>query len=163
VSFLIQPHDCPASLATADLGTIYIIRAQQTESGAWTEQASSSDSKEGCTTAPQGGEETAAPNSVRAKNAHTDSKPHRDWSSLPLSEQAGIRCNDPRFIEFMRTTRPGDCLTSGSKIVGALYRACNISSRKEFDTDPKKAAGWRALDSQYEAWLTTQAHGELIR
>src|SRR3954466_8242551 len=91
VSFLINPHDVPDELATAELQTIFIARLQQNESGSWIEeQASASERPPTVHAAQQRLEETAA-----------HSKPHRDWSSLPLSEQCAMRCRDERFWRYL--------------------------------------------------------------
>ena len=147
VSFLIQPHDCPASLATADLGTIYIIRAQQTESGAWIEeQASASERPPTVHAAQQRLEETAAP-----------SKPHRDWSSLPLSERCALRCKDGLFWKYIGVENEAEAV----KYVKSVY--LKIESRKQLDTEIAPASQWGRLDNNFQSWVTEREHGALIR
>lgn len=72
-------------------------------------------------------------------------KPKRQWDDLLPSQQAGIRCGEPRFAEFI------DAL--GNDAADVLRDRLNIRSRAELDTNPRAAAAWRKLDQQYQTWL----------
>lgn len=150
VSLLCHPNDVPSELATAELGTVYMIRAQETESGAWEERASGGATLAASTTAPQRGEETAV-----------TSKPHRSFSDLPLSQQCAVMCQDRIFARWLREMHGVD--TDKEPVADYVRRYCQVSSRAELDINPEKATIWRAMNDFYEAWLTTQMHGDLVR
>jgi len=72
--------------------------------------------------------------------------------------QAGIRCNDPQFWNFLyRQHRDEwslvDADGDGSQAAAnAVHEICQVQSRKEFDTDPEAAKRWRTLHTEFDAW-----------
>lgn len=81
----------------------------------------------------------------------TKSKEHRPFNSLPLSQQAGIRCSDAKFSDFMIETHL-PFMAMG--VTEAVRVVCGIVSRSELDTNDIAAAKWRKLEADYQAYLT---------
>jgi hypothetical protein len=80
-------------------------------------------------------------------------KPHRPFNSLPLSQQAGIRCNDGQFHDFLCIRE--DTPDIPEEQVPDLVRAiCLISSRAQLDTNDICAQKWRKLEEEFQAYLT---------
>lgn len=63
-----------------------------------------------------------------------------------LAQRAGIVCNEGAFAKFLGVEGK-DAATK------RLRRLCEISSRKELDTDPEAAERFTQMMSQYESWL----------
>lgn len=84
-------------------------------------------------------------------------KPKRSWDEIPLSEQAGIRCNDPQFQEWMiagtAKTLPEKFHWDGQDAAewtkDRVARICGISSRTELAPDNKPGQRWQFLDEEY--------------
>jgi hypothetical protein len=76
------------------------------------------------------------------------------WSTLPLVQQAGIRCGDPVFWEFLRVAADdrGRNVHNSVDAAGYVRLACGVKSRALLSTDEHAAACWRALDTSFIAW-----------
>lgn len=74
-----------------------------------------------------------------------------DWREVQPTAQAGIRCADPRFRDYLaveygiETNTPEDAAK-------ALRKITNVNSRTEFSTNPKARVLWHQLDSAYRDW-----------
>ncbi|KQI66943.1 hypothetical protein AN189_17960 [Loktanella sp. 3ANDIMAR09] len=79
--------------------------------------------------------------------------PRRPMSDMPHAQQAGILCNDIRFRRFAdsRTIRTGTAL-SPSAAAEFLRRQCQISSRRDLDTDTNARDRFDALRTEFDAW-----------
>lgn len=103
------------------------------------------------TAAPQSGEETAAP-----------SKPRRPFHEMPLSAQAGMRRKEPLFWQYLRDNRGFD--VDGEDDARDFIRdLCGVTSCSEILPNTRAAGYWLSLERSYQQWLTTQAHGDLVR
>jgi hypothetical protein len=88
-------------------------------------------------------ESPAAPKPTRAP---------RKWDDMPLAEQAGVRCQDKKFWNYLDVSNADQ----------AAHRVCNVCvvvSRK--DILPGTAAGqtWMALERDYQAWQKAPSMG----
>lgn len=92
---------------------------------------------------------------AKAAPAPTE-KPKQRFHDKPLSAQAGIRCDDPRFLVFLEETF-GDTYNGAVDFVRAH---CGVGSRKELDTNNVAADDWKGLNAEYEQWagLATEQH-----
>ncbi len=81
-----------------------------------------------------------------------DKVPFRDRK---LSWQAGVRCGDMRFLEFLEG-RFGDFTGDPAEFVRTH---CAVTSRKELDTVFGAGQAWEALNAKFERWagLTAEA------
>lgn len=78
-------------------------------------------------------------------------KPKRSWHELSVGEQAGIRCGERSFWNFIGdlgsvTTWPN----SPDEAAEILRKYFEVSSRKDIPREK-----WRALESDYQHWLRT--------
>ena len=64
--------------------------------------------------------------------------------------QAGIRCSDPRFREFLEQQYGEPIAFDDSANVVRVV--CNVKSRSEFDADPIKGGFWGKLNAEFEEW-----------
>jgi len=82
-------------------------------------------------------------------------KPRRDWRDLPPSQQAGIRCEEPAFREFLASERTYDWFEVGTAepVADCVRLICGVESRSELNTNQKARVIWHQLDDQYEAWM----------
>jgi hypothetical protein len=87
------------------------------------------------------------------QRAETPDKPHRKWDDLSPSQQAGIACNDPRFIGCVAGQDP-----SREGAAAYVREFCGVESRAELDTKPTAAERWRDLYARFrqEAGLETE-------
>ena len=101
--------------------------------------------------------------SVTPINAHTAAagtslkeKDRRPFASLPLSQQAAIRCQDNDFKLFLNASNAED---AAAKVRGL----CQVSSRSEIVEGDKTGDRWLNLEANFQAWLTDQRYAESAR
>lgn len=79
------------------------------------------------------------------------------FADLPLPQQAGILCNDPRFQRFA-AARCGlpDQQFNPSACAHFLRDCCQIQSRSDLATDARAAGRFRALLTSFNDWTGKQ-------
>jgi hypothetical protein len=82
----------------------------------------------------------------------SDAKQPREWRELPPTQQAGIRCGETSFIEFIRETRPDEWHDHPYDVASCVRLICGVASRSELSTNPKARVIWMGLDASYQAW-----------
>lgn len=85
-------------------------------------------------------------------------KQRRPFDSLPLSQQAAIRCNDAEFR--------GCIGAANSEDAASFVRSyCSIPTRAYLDNPEYQGAIslWNELEARYQSYLTTQKYGEMVR
>lgn len=75
----------------------------------------------------------------------------RDWRDIPPSQQAGIRCEEPIFEQFLKEGRPDDW-AEAQNTRDAVCMICGVTSRSELATNQKARVIWKQLDDQFNAW-----------
>jgi hypothetical protein len=90
--------------------------------------------------------------------AKIEEKPKRTWEEMQPQQQAGIRCNEPTFIAFLKEARPDDW-REASDAAECVRLICDVHSRVELGTNQHARIIWRTLDSQYQAWLARERVG----
>lgn len=80
-------------------------------------------------------------------------KERRSFASLPMAQQAAMRCGEVRFQRFMRAE-------DADGAARAVRSACKVESRKEFDTVAEAGNAWRRLDAEFEAWARGMEQAE---
>lgn len=90
-----------------------------------------------------------------ARMAEEPEKPEKEsrrWEDLTPAQQAGIRCADRKFQEFITTIQSwADVDEEDAKTV--VYGHCQIFSRKELVPGSEPARAWAELDDQFQTWL----------
>jgi hypothetical protein len=79
----------------------------------------------------------------------------RDWSDLQPQQQAGIRCNEPAFIAFLKEERPDDW-HEAQDAAECVRLICGVQSRVELGINPKAGVTWSKLERQYQAWRAVE-------
>jgi hypothetical protein len=74
-----------------------------------------------------------------------------DWRELQPAAQAGIRCNEPRFWQFLWEEQ-GMSVSDSEEAADAVRRMCSIQSRAELSTNQKARVFWTQLDEAYRSW-----------
>lgn len=131
VSFVIHPNDVDAAFAVAPLGTRYMVGFAEI-----------------------GDDGRPVAKAPVAKPAET--KERRPFASLPLSQQAGIRCGDPDFQDwiFSFTTTPPE---------EYVRKYCEVDSRSELLAGTGPGLRWLALDARYQAHITDKKYSSVAR
>jgi hypothetical protein len=75
----------------------------------------------------------------------------KDWRDLAPSQQAGIRCDEPSFVAFLREQREDDWIETRDA-AECVRLICGVQSRSELGTNQKARVIWKQLDDQYQAW-----------
>jgi hypothetical protein len=116
ISFVLHPSEAPDDLATAPIGTRYMLAAvrigddEQPESG-------------------QGIPPAASPvHSDEQSREGAPSKPKRSWHQMLPSQRAGILCGDAAFQQW------ADCVNE-TQAADWLRDRCGVFSRKHLDQD----------------------------
>lgn len=110
-----------------------------------------------CMIALRAPEKAQAP-AVQASDSERSSKPKRKFNELSLPEQAGIRCEDGRFERFLHDRMPDGFVTAED----AVRALCGVSSRRELSTNHAAANKWRAIEREFQQFLTDEEHGPSI-
>lgn len=88
-----------------------------------------------------------------AKDRDAPPKERRSWSALSYAEQAGIRCQEPDFWQFVNESNKPDLpIDSGDSAAEYVRDFCGVKSRSEIKTFTDGAMKWRRLDAEYESW-----------
>lgn len=88
--------------------------------------------------------------------AAKEEKPRQKWESLPLSQQAAIRCGEMLFWRFLyeeknrRATHPQEA-------ADVVRELCHVKSRADIGKTEESAKAWRDLDGAYQYWQRVYA------
>ena len=126
---------------------------RQTQSGDWkitfTVQAADMDQR--LTSAAMGTRFQAALVEVGDDEQPKEPKKPMDWREVQPAAQAGIRCNEARFRDYI-AVEYGIETNTPEEAAKALRQISNVNSRSEFSTNPKARVFWHQLDSAYRDW-----------
>lgn len=70
------------------------------------------------------------------------SRPKRQWSAVPPSQQAAIRCGEHDFQTFLG-------VLNAQEAAEAVREICGVSSRKDILLGTPAAAHWKQLDDSF--------------
>ena len=98
----------------------------------------------------------AEPNTIEPERRRT-------FDQLLPAQQAGIRCNEPRFRKFLQerhetawmlalSNNPDDLTEAAAVTVRAL---CGVHSRAELSQTPTAEIAWISLQQEFDHWLRT--------
>ncbi|MEL7445592.1 MAG: hypothetical protein AAGK02_07240 [Pseudomonadota bacterium] len=88
----------------------------------------------------------AIPDAPTVNKAPAAEKDKRRWSELPLPQQAGMRCAEPKFQEFMNTNSEANARSH-------LLSSLRVSSRAHIRPDSFAGKKWIEIDQEYLNWL----------
>ena len=112
VSYLVDPVDMPDKLATDPLGTMYGAVLVEVDE-----------------------------NDEAVEDKAEDKKPKRSFHDMPRSQQAGMLCADPKFIEWFGGS-PEDT-------AAGVRGYCGVVSRSEIDDNHYASTSWDELVGRY--------------
>lgn len=152
VSFVIHPNDVTADLATAPLGTRFMIGFAEIEA------AVVQGSVQG--QAEPGGDTGFSAASTIPK------KPRTPFHDLPPSQQCVLRCQDRDFRRYL--TDRGYMAADEDQATITVKSICAIKSRAELNLGAihYSAAAyhtWNSLLSKFESWKLTQKYADVLR
>jgi hypothetical protein len=86
-------------------------------------------------------------------------RPQKSWHDMSAAEQAGVLCKDVKFHKFLQEMMPGPwkLLNKGddNERAALIVRAhCGVKSRSEIDGNEFAMMKWRAMVSDYRAWVS---------
>lgn len=84
---------------------------------------------------------------------HKERKP---FASLPLSQQAAIRCGDPDFRKFLARNDKQILMYDADMAADEVRHQCGVTTRGALNdvNNASARAQWTALDAQYQSWRT---------
>lgn len=86
-------------------------------------------------------------------------KERRPFSSLPLSQQAALRCNDKNFWMFINEWAGGNKGIESSDGLASFVRSwCGVKSRADIKAGVDSGYKWERLNASYDAWLRERAY-----
>lgn len=85
-------------------------------------------------------------------------RPPREWGSLSLATQAGIRCGEEAFWKFLSEKSLEDSgrerLINSTEDAAAYVRLiCGVRSRADLDKNKTAARHWHELNRQFRSWM----------
>lgn len=98
---------------------------------------------------PGSGDLTSESNPVSSR---LPSQTKRNFRDLPPAQQAGIRCEEPTFIAFLKEQRADDWHESADDAASCVRLICGVQSRSDLATNHKARIMWNCLNEQFEAW-----------
>lgn len=106
---------------------------------------------------------TAAPQGGSTVTAAISPKERTPFAAKPLSQQAGLRCSDFAFKQFLQTRFQEIFRNAYGDPAETVRQLCKVKSRAALDINPDAAALWHALNNSFQTWLTTQQHADTYR
>jgi hypothetical protein len=103
-------------------------------------------------------EARAAPRQAVPQSSRPDGA-KRPWRDLDPTTQAGMHCNDPVFVAFLREKYTRDWSESGLDAAECVRLICGVTSRKELNTNHKARVIWHQIDTQFQAWRALERVG----
>lgn len=102
---------------------------------------------------PEHKAEQASRNEAFKTSVEAIEKQHRPFQSLKLSQQAGVRCNDQQFQDYIWAM--SDAQVEIEETATTLCKKyLGVTSRSELDTNDLAGAKWKKLEADYQAHLT---------
>jgi len=78
-------------------------------------------------------------------------KQRLDWRDVQPAAQAGIRCADLNFRNYLQAEH-GKATANEEEAAAEIRKMCGISSRSELSSNHKARALWHSIDSSYREW-----------
>jgi hypothetical protein len=135
ISFTVQGADMDARLTKAAMGTRFAMVLVEI----------------GDDELPVQKEAPAQPRQATGSQSPPDGARRMDWRDVQPAAQAGIRCEEPIFVAFLKEQY--EIAWGNIPDAAALVRwICGVKSRSELGTNHKARVLWKQLDDQFQAW-----------
>lgn len=150
ISYVVNPHDVSAEMATAVLGTRYMIAFSEI----------------GDNGKPVAGSSNGRTSDFDSDNAGSTpapaSKERKPFDTLPLPQQAGIRCGDAQYAMFLMDTYPSTA-AKYNEAADVIRDLCGVPSRAELASDKEAVSKWNSIEANYQDWLTERKYKDSYR
>lgn len=168
VSFVLHPQEVPDGLATAALGTRYMLALvaigddEQPVAGAGARPAGRSIAiGQRAAQRNPGGEDEVTPGNTHDHDRNAASsdepapeKPHKSWHDMMPAQQAGILCNEPAFARFLEEYYPATYRSEAVSNPAECVRiVCGVKSRSHIVPGTTAAGKWKEIAGEYRAWM----------
>lgn len=97
-----------------------------------------------------------------AGTSEISSRERKPFASLPLSQQAAIRCGDEQFRWFLMDAYPGAC-AQHSESAHVVRQICGVGSRSAIQPGTAAELLWETLEVKYQSWLTDRQYADARR
>lgn len=74
-----------------------------------------------------------------------------DWREVQPAAQAGIRCAEPRFRDYLAVEH-GKTTNTPEEAAAVIRSMCGVNSRAQLGVNHKARALWHSIDSGYREW-----------
>lgn len=138
LSFVVHPNDMPDALATAPIGTAFMIGFASIESAGGTDLTHSG---------------SGQPRERLAEVPPAVPKDKRTWGELAPSEQAGIRLGEPAFWALLNRKHGDPRVTDRLTADQCLKNWFGITSKRELNADGPDRLAWERVDTEYSKSL----------
>lgn len=145
ISFVVHPNDVSAELATAALGTRYMV--------AFSEIGEDGKPMKACSSAV---EQAAYNRQVVGSNPTAPTKDRKPFNTLPLAQQIALRCNDQDFQRFLG-------VDSTEAAAEDVRQRCRVTSRSDVAKQPLAKALWDNIEINFGAYLTDLQYADSKR
>lgn len=75
------------------------------------------------------------------------------WQDMLPAQQAGIRCEEQAFKQFLFDEHHHNFVESGAITAECVRLICGVESRAELNTNQKARVIWHQLNDQFQAWM----------
>lgn len=82
-------------------------------------------------------------------------KPRQKWESLPLPQQAAMRCSEVPFRRFLR--EKGFVTENSDDAASVVRTICGVTSRADIGKTEVSSKAWNDLDGEFQYWLRVYA------
>lgn len=162
ISFVVHPSDVSEAMAMAPLGTRFMVAFAEIGDD---EKLKGGDANtETDTKRPgqriRGADEVSRRDIAQPQDEHVANPGARSKTAFKdksLPEQAGIRCADPEFWNFMIRVYGGP-IDSADDAAASVRKYCRVKSRADLSTDREAANRWRNLEVGFQGHLTDKAY-----
>lgn len=79
-------------------------------------------------------------------------KPKKRFDEIPLSQQAGIMCNDERFWAFLKDRYPHKTYETSEDAAFYVRWMCGVDSRADLDSDSFGASHFRKIQTDFDVF-----------
>jgi hypothetical protein len=127
---------------------------QQRQNGDWVLRlvVQAADMDQRVTTAPMGTRYQAVLVEVNDDETPKEQpKSKLDWRDVQPAAQAGIRCAEPRFRDYLAVEH-GINTKTAQEAAEAVRNLCGVNSRAMLGVNHKARALWHSIDSGYRSW-----------
>lgn len=95
------------------------------------------------------------PASEAPKLAEPMPKERRRFDTLPLPQQAAMRCNEPAFRRFLAEQNgiTADEVMNSDMAASLVRIACGVETRADIRDEHPSGLRWRALEAEYSVWM----------